>query len=189
MAERAGVSLARAGMRQKGEVWTLGHGRRSLEECIFLLRTHGLQAVEDVRSFPGSRRNPQFGKESLAPALAKEQIEYRHCPGLGGFRKPRDDSPNRGLTNEGFRGYADYMQTEEFRREFDALLSRICSRRSCLVCAETVPWRCHRFLLADLCVLRGLRVTHILGEKKTQLHERTRGFAEHHGVLVYAPEK
>jgi uncharacterized protein (DUF488 family) len=168
-------------------VWTIGHSTRSLEELVALLRAHGIDTVVDVRTVPRSRRHPQFEKTSLTESLPQAAIAYTHMPGLGGLRKPRRDSTNAGLRNEGFRGYADYMQTPDFGRHVMELITMAAGTRATVMCAEAVPWRCHRSLLADALVARGVRVLHILGRGEPKPHALT-SFARRDGVrLTYPP--
>ncbi len=142
-------------------LWTIGHSTRSLEALVALLRAHAINTVVDVRTVPRSRRHPQFEKTALTESLPQAAIAYAHMPGLGGLRKPRPDSPNTGLRPEGFRGYADYMQTELFEHHLATLLSFAEGARVAMMCAEAKPSECHRSLLSDALVARGLRVLHI----------------------------
>ncbi len=151
-------------------VWTVGHSNRSLEEFVGLLRAHAATLVVDVRKMPGSRRNPQFGRDVLSQALRQAGIGYMHMPELGGLRHRRPDSPNTGWENASFQGYSDYMLTPEFQKGLQALLERAREERVVLMCAEAVPWRCHRSLIADALVVRGVAVEHILGASRTQRH-------------------
>jgi len=154
-------------------VFTIGHSTRSLEELVDLLRRNRVQELVDVRTVPGSRRHPQFGKAALEAALPGLRIAYRHLPELGGLRKPRPDSPNQGWRNASFRGYADYMQTEAFRLGIETLLGLAAHRRVCVMCAEAVPWRCHRSLIADALSVRGVEVRHITGPGEPAAHSLT----------------
>lgn len=154
-------------------MWTIGHGTRSLAELVELLRGAGVSQLVDVRTIPRSRHNPQFNRDTLPEALAETGIAYLHLPGLGGLRRPRPDSVNGGWRNTGFRGYADHMHTPEFARNLDVLIERSRSRPTAVMCAEAVPWRCHRSLLADALTVRGIRVEHILGAGHSELHELT----------------
>jgi len=168
-------------------VWTIGHSTRALEELVDLLRAHDVDTVVDVRTVPRSRRHPQFEKTALAESLPQATIAYTHMPGLGGLRKPRVDSPNTGLRNQGFRGYADYMQTPEFGRHVMELVTLAASARVAVMCAEAVPWRCHRSLLSDALVTRGVRVLHIIGRAEPSSHVLT-PWAHRDGVrLTYPP--
>ena len=147
-------------------ILTIGHSTRPMEEFIELLRQHGVERLVDIRTIPRSRHNPQFNGDALARSLRGEQIEYAHLKELGGLRHPRPDSANLGWRNASFRGYADYMQTEEFDEAVRRLL-QVCGEKQCAVmCAEAVPWRCHRSLLADALVARGIPVEHILSASR-----------------------
>ncbi|HEY6843976.1 MAG TPA: DUF488 domain-containing protein [Thermoanaerobaculia bacterium] len=146
-------------------IWTIGHSTRTLDELVSLLREHDIERLADIRRYPGSRRYPHFSRESLAENLP---IAYVHMPELGGRRRPRPDSPNTAWRNEQFRGYADYMATPEFKSAIDALLAS--DHRTAIMCAEAVPWRCHRNLVADALTRRGHEVIHILGPGASQKH-------------------
>lgn len=154
-------------------VWTIGHGTRTIEELIGLLAAHGIGRLADVRAIPRSRHNPQFNRELLQDDLERTGVAYVHMPGLGGLRKPRPDSVNTGWRNRGFRGYADYMQTPEFRSNLDALHRQAGVRPTAIMCAETVPWRCHRSLIADALVVRGVDVRHIMSAESADVHRLT----------------
>jgi uncharacterized protein (DUF488 family) len=168
-------------------VWTIGHSTRPLEELVALLRAHALDTVVDVRTVPRSRHNPQFEKSALTESLPQAAIAYTHMPGLGGLRKPRKDSPNTGLRNEGFRGYADYMQTPEFGRHVMELITLAAAAHVAVMCAEAVPWRCHRSMIADALVVRGVRVLHVIGRGEPSPHT-LRPEARRDGVhLTYPP--
>jgi len=164
------------------ELFTIGHSTRSLEEFLDLLREHGIGLLADVRRYPGSRRYPHFSRESLERAT-----NYLHMPELGGRRQPLPDSPNSGWRNDQFRAYADHMATAEFRAAVDALLAR--PERAVVMCAEAVPWRCHRNLLADELVRRGVVVTHILAPGKTQRHVMNPMAVEEGDHLIYPAEQ
>lgn len=155
------------------ELWTIGHSTRPIEEFIELLQTHGIQILVDVRMTPYSRRNPQFHSDALAKSLADAGIQYRHMPALGGRRKTRPDSVNVGWRNESFRGYADYMQTREFWNALDDLMATAQGLPAAIMCAEAVPWRCHRTLISDALVSREWTVRHILSANSLQTHTLT----------------
>jgi uncharacterized protein (DUF488 family) len=142
-------------------VYTVGHSTRSLDELAALLSEPGVGELVDVRSAPGSRRNPHLAARSLAAALPARGIDYTHEPRLGGFRRPRPDSPNGGWQHQAFRGYADHMAGEEFRGGLERLLTIARSRTACVMCAEAQWWRCHRRLIADALLVRGFRVLHL----------------------------
>ena len=153
-----------------------------------MLRAHGIEVLADVRSVPRSRYNPQFNRETLPDQLAEAGIEYRHMAGLGGLRKPRKDSPNTGWRNDSFRGYADYMQTAEFERNVSELMALAAERRVAIMCAEAVPWRCHRSMISDAVMARGGEVRHIMSADKADAHRMT-SFARVDGERVsYPPE-
>ncbi len=167
-------------------VLTIGHSTRSLEAFIDLLKTHGVKMIVDVRTVPRSRHNPQFNLETLPEALKSVRIEYEHMAGLGGLRHGRPDSPNRGWHNASFRGFADYMQTEEFEKNLEALIPLARRKQICLMCAEAVPWRCHRSLLADALQVRGFSVSHITSKSQPQPHRLT-PFARVDGTRITYP--
>lgn len=148
------------------EVWTVGHSDRSLADFVALLRTYRIQLIADVRSVPRSRHAPQFEMDPLAASLVAEGIGYVHFAALGGWRHARPDSPNAGWRQAAFRGYADYMSTPEFGAGLEALVVAAGERRTAVMCAEAVWWRCHRRLVADALLARGIAVTHILSETK-----------------------
>jgi uncharacterized protein (DUF488 family) len=152
------------------EVFTIGHSTRSAGEFLDLLRAHSIQVLYDVRRLPGSNRYPQFNADRLKRFLEKRGIQYRHVPGLGGRRRPRPDSHNDAWRNASFRGYADYMETDEFKRSLDRVISRAAHKRVALMCAEAVPWRCHRSLIADALIARGLSVYDIMTETRATPH-------------------
>lgn len=154
-------------------IFTIGHSTQALGECMSLLKAHGVRTVVDVRTVPRSRHNPQFNRDTLPGELKKEGIGYVHMKGLGGLRKSRPDSPNTGWRTEGFRGYADYMMTGEFAGELEGLLGLRRRRHLALMCAEAVPWRCHRSLISDALIARGLEVRHIMGETRAEPHRLT----------------
>lgn len=153
-------------------IYTIGHSTRTLEEFISLLRERGVTRLADIRRYPGSRRYPHFSGESLERTLPEHGIEYHHFEPLGGRRRPAKDSPNAAWENEQFRGYADHMSSEEFQRAADRLIET--DAPTAYMCAEAVPWRCHRNLLSDELVRRGLEVIHILSAGKSQPHALSR---------------
>ncbi len=173
----------------RARVLAIGHSTRPLEELVDLLRSCGVVTLADVRTIPRSRRNPQYAQEALEPALARAGIRYVHLPRLGGLRHTRKDSPNAGWRNASFRGYADYMQTPTFAAALDELILLARQKRTAVMCAEAVPWRCHRSLIADALTARGIPVEHILGETSTRPHTPT-PFARFEGQQVtYPPEQ
>ena len=147
---------------------TVGHSTRAQDELIAMLKEAGVALLVDVRRFPGSRRHPQFGQARLRTALADHGIGYRHEPDLGGRREPRADSPNTAWRVAGFRGYADHMASGEFRAAIDRLVAE--PRPAAVMCAEALPWKCHRQLIADALVARGLEVVHLLAPGRHQPH-------------------
>ena len=169
-------------------LWTIGHSNRPLEEFMAMLRGHGVEVLVDVRTVPRSRYNPQFDRDALPGELAARGIEYRHQPGLGGLRKPRKDSRNTGWRNDSFRGYADYMQTAEFQANLEALLRLASERRVAIMCAEAVPWRCHRSLIADAVTARGSEVRHIMSAEKADAHRVTPFARVEGGKVTYPPD-
>jgi uncharacterized protein (DUF488 family) len=154
-------------------VCTIGHSNQPLETFIDLLRHHGIERIIDVRTVPRSRHNPHFGQDLLPASLDAAGISYTHMPGLGGLRRAQPDSPNMGWRNVSFRGYADYMQTAGFQAEVARLTSMACQDNCALMCAEAVPWRCHRSLIADALLVRGVQVEHIIGPKARRKHTLT----------------
>jgi len=154
-------------------VWTVGHSTRSAEEFAQILLAHEVQVLVDVRSFPGSRRYPQFNRAALAESLHEIGIEYKHEPRLGGRRTPRKDSHNTAWKNASFRAYADHMESEEFRNGVKDLLELAATARTAVMCAESLWWRCHRSLIADYLKAEGHTVIHILDQNKTEEHPFT----------------
>lgn len=167
-------------------IWTVGHSTRKIDIFISLLEENGIKIVADVRMFPGSKRYPQFNKEALADSLGKAGIRYEHFPELGGRRKARPDSQNTAWRNASFRGYADYMETEEFRKGVARLVD--LGRPTAIMCAEAVWWRCHRALISDYLKSRGLEVTHIVDLAKTEPHPFTSAARIIDGELSYRSE-
>ena len=154
-------------------VMTIGHSTRTAKEFIHLLRAHQVRRLVDVRTVPRSRHNPQFNRSELSPALHSARLHYRYMPGLGGFRHARRDSLNTGWHNASFRGFADYMQTPEFRKNLDDLIELARSEQIAIMCAEAVHWRCHRSLIADALLARGIEVREITNATRTQPHSLT----------------
>jgi len=170
-------------------VFTIGHSTRTIEELIALLTYHQITRLVDVRTIPRSRANPQFNKDVLPASLKKAGIAYVHVPELGGLRKTKANSPNGAWRNLSFRGYADYMQTPEFAGGIDLLLDWMQKDRIALMCAEGVPWRCHRSLIADALTVRRVPVEEIISATKKQRHKIT-PFAKVRGLTItYPPEK
>jgi uncharacterized protein (DUF488 family) len=152
-------------------VLTIGHSTRTLEEFIELLQIYGVTLLIDVRTVPRSRHNPQFNKEALPDQLKRFGIKYTHLPEIGGLRRPKPNSINLAWENLNFRGYADYMQTKEFTDALLKILALARENRVALMCAEALPWRCHRSLIADALVARHIRVQHIISKTGTVAHE------------------
>ena len=147
-------------------VWTCGHSNVPAQALLDALKGAGIEVLCDIRRFPMSRRNPQFNHDAMAASLAEAGIEYQHWPSLGGRRSPAQDTTNLGLRDPGFRGFADYMATPEFDAALASLVTLADASRSAVMCAEAVPWRCHRSLLSDALVARGVEVRHIVGSKQ-----------------------
>lgn len=167
-------------------VLTVGHSTRSIEEFIGLLRAHAVTCLADVRTVPRSRHNPQFNCETLATSLELADIRYVHMAGLGGFRQTSPQSPNAGWRNESFRGYADYMQTPDFTGNLAELIELAKQARLAMMCAEAVPWRCHRSLIADALTVRGVKVEEIVSRTQREAHTLT-AFAKVEGTLITYP--
>jgi uncharacterized protein (DUF488 family) len=165
---------------------TIGHSNRPLEQFLKMLTAHGVELLVDVRTVPRSRYNPQFNRDNLPEALQAAGIAYLHMPGLGGLRHTRKDSIQTGWRNLHFRGYADYMQTPEFERHIEELLRLDRERRVAIMCAEAVPWRCHRSLVADALTARGIPVGHIMTATQVNPHKLT-SFARIEGTAVTYP--
>ncbi len=170
-------------------LFTVGHSTLAIERFIGLLQTYGIERVVDIRTIPRSRHNPQFNNTALAGSLATAHIAYVHIPALGGLRHPSRASPNTGWRNKSFRGYADYMQTGEFAAALQVLVQMSGQGRTAIMCAEAVPWRCHRSLVADALSIRGIPVVEIRSESDYRMHELTR-FAHVEGLqITYPPEQ
>jgi uncharacterized protein (DUF488 family) len=167
-------------------VLTIGHSTRTIEEFVRLLKAHGATCVVDVRSLPRSRHNPQFNRDALRASLAIADIAYTHLEGLGGLRRPRPDSVNTGWKNASFRGFADHMQTQEFEASLERLIEIAHEERVAIMCAEAVPWRCHRSLIADALVACGISTEHILRETRRDSHT-LRSFVKRRGLCITYP--
>jgi len=172
-------------MPQQPTIWTVGHSTRPIDEFIGLLVTHQINLLVDVRTVPRSRYNPQFNTHTLAQSLREAGLQYRHLPELGGLRKPKKDSLNDGWRNASFRGYADYMQTDTFHRALEKLMAYGTGTRTAIMCAEAVPWRCHRSLIADALVSRGWEVQHVMSPEKATPHVPTSFAHFEKGTLTY----
>ncbi len=166
-------------------IWTLGHSTRSPEEFDELLLAHKIEVLVDVRSFPGSRRYPHFNKPELSRQLDSIGLTYLHLPALGGRRRPSPDSKNTAWKNSSFRAYADHMESEEFGQGIEALLELAQTKRTAVMCAEALWWRCHRSLIADYLKAKGVEVIHIVDAVKTQTHPYTSAARIVDGQLSY----
>ncbi len=162
-----------AASKETSRLWTIGHSTRSAEEFNQILAAHKVKALVDVRSFPGSRRYPQFNKQQLANSVQASGIAYFHLPELGGRRQTRKDSKNTAWKNQSFRGYADHMETAEFQRGIELLMKIAGEKRVAIMCAEALWWRCHRSLISDFLKARGVEVIHILAATHTETHPYT----------------
>jgi uncharacterized protein (DUF488 family) len=169
-------------------VLTIGHSTRTLEDFINLLQLHEVKCVVDIRTVPRSRHNPQFNMDSLPSTLLAVGIAYEHMGGLGGLRHSRSDSINTGWRNASFRGFADYMQTKEFENSLQTLIILARKHRIALMCAEAVPWRCHRSLISDALLVRGMRVEHIISGTRTQTHTLIPWARVKGKQIIYPPE-
>ena len=167
-------------------IMTVGHSTRTIDDFVRLLQAHGATCVADVRTVPRSRHNPQFNRDALPESLERASVRYVHMLGLGGLRHAKSGSPNTGWQNASFRGFADYMQTPGFSESLEELIRLAANELVVLMCAEAVPWRCHRSLIADALLVRGIRVEHILNAHRRQLHALT-PFAQVRGFEITYP--
>jgi uncharacterized protein (DUF488 family) len=172
--------------RSEFAVLTVGHSTRPLEEMLGLLAAHSVDLLVDVRTVPRSRHNPQFNREAFSTALELAGIRYRHAAGLGGLRRTHAGSVNEGWRNASFRGYADYMQTPEFEASLAGLIEEACRERVAIMCAEAVPWRCHRSLIADALVVHGVRTAELISVTRVAEHTLT-PFAKVEGLTITYP--
>ncbi|HYO84804.1 MAG TPA: DUF488 domain-containing protein [Bryobacteraceae bacterium] len=173
---------------EKPIIRTIGHSTRPVEVLIDMLKAHGVNVLIDVRTIPKSRQNPQYNREALEEQIHDAGLGYEHMKSLGGLRHPRKDSRNMGWRNDSFRGYADYMQTPEFAVALEALLATAARDPVAIMCAEAVPWRCHRSLISDILTARGYPVEHIMSATQSNRHTLT-SFARVEGTSVtYPPE-
>ena len=171
----------------RATLFTLGHSTRTPDETLDILRAYGVQLLVDVRTIPRSRHNPQFNKDVFGKFLRNRRINYRHMKELGGLRHAQKDSKNKGFRNKSFQGYADYMQTPAFAQAIDKLIELAKKKVVIIMCAEAVPWRCHRSLIADALTIRKIPVRHIFTKTNARLHSLT-SFAKVHGkALTYPP--
>jgi uncharacterized protein (DUF488 family) len=170
-------------------LYTIGHSTRTLEELVALLGDCGVSILADIRTIPRSRHNPQFEQDALRTALSRRRIRYVHLRALGGLRRTRKDSPNAGWRNASFRGYADYMQTADFERGLSELGELTQQGTVAVMCAEAVPWRCHRSLVADALTVRGAHVEHITGPGQSHPHRLTPFAHVEDTRITYPPEE
>jgi uncharacterized protein (DUF488 family) len=166
-------------------IWTIGHSTRPLDEFLDILAHYRIEAIADVRRFPGSRRHPQYGSVALEESLAARGIAYRWLRARGGRRRPRPDSPNVAWRNASFRGYADHLDSAEFAEGLDELLALSAEKRTAILCAESVWWRCHRAIIADVLRARGIEVVHILDARHATVHPYTPAARIVDGKLSY----
>jgi len=178
--------IAPAGRWRGVRLYTIGHSTRTLDEIVDLLRAHQVSILVDIRTIPRSRHNPQFNLEALRSALPRRHIRYAHLPSLGGLRRARPDSPNAGWRNASFRGYADYMLTDDFEHGLAEVEALTKDGTLALMCAEAVPWRCHRSLVADALTVRGADVEDIIGPGSSHPHRLT-PFAHVEGTRITYP--
>ena len=171
------------------QIWTIGHSTRDLDDFVGLLKENEIEALADVRSFPGSRKFPHFNAEALSFSLPEAGIEYIPFKQLGGRRKVRPDSPHTVWRNDAFRGYADYMDTDDFKKGIDDLLKLAASKRTAIMCSEAVWWRCHRSMISDYLKSIGVTVIHIMAPGKTEEHPFTSAATLKNGKLVYGSPK
>ena len=170
---------------KKPSIFTIGHSTHTIEEFIELLQTHGIQEVVDVRSIPKSRHNPQFNADTLKQSLQQVRIKYKHLKKLGGLRHTKKDSINLGWHNTSFRGFADYMLTPEFEKGLQALIKIATAKVTVIMCAEAVPWRCHRSLIADALIKKGWLVRDIMSRTSAKRHILTSFLKVRKGQIIY----
>ena len=174
--------------KKKRVIFTIGHSTRSLEDFIALLKEQGIKQLIDIRTIPKSRHNPQFNQADLRKALKNRRIGYRHMKGLGGLRHAKKDSINMAWENASFRGFADYMQTDAFKKNLEKLMAYACKKQVAIMCAEAVPWRCHRSLIGDALLVHGFDVENIMSHTKTVPHALT-PWAKVRGNKIWYPAK
>ncbi len=173
-------------LRDSAVIMTIGHSTRKATELLYLIEENGIDLLVDIRAIPMSRHNPQFNEERLKKFLKKHNISYKHMPELGGLRHTKKGSKNCGWKNASFRGFADYMQTPAFKKGINSLLTLHKKHKLVLMCAEALPWRCHRSLLADALIIRGIKVCHIVGKNSKKEHRMT-SFAKVKGKNITYP--
>jgi len=184
------LTVLKEDIRSTRQMWTIGHSTRKIDQFTSLLEERGVKLVVDVRRLPGSKCYPQFNKEALAQSLRERGIRYEHLPELGGRRKPRPDSRNTAWRNASFRGYADYVETEEFHKGVRRLLDLANEAgRTAIMCAEAVWWRCHRALISDYLKAQGIEVTHIVDANKSEPHPYTSAARMVDGTLSYTNDR
>lgn len=183
------VASRQGGAAASTRVFTIGHSTRPLEEFAQLLHEYGVDCLADVRTVPRSRHNPQYEHDALAVSLPERGIRYERMPALGGLRHTRKDSPNGGWRNTSFRGYADYMQTPEFAQGIDELIATARTNTVAIMCAEAVPWRCHRSLVGDALLVRGVEVFDIMSATQAKPHTLTSFARVDDGRITYPPEE
>jgi len=169
-------------------LYTVGHSTRTIEGFIEMLAAHGIERLVDIRTVPRSRMNPQFNRDAIEQSLNRAGMDYEHMKGLGGLRHPKKDSINTAWRNDSFRGFADYMQTEEFEKSLDALIKGAGEKKTAIMCAEGAPFRCHRSLIADALTARGIQVEHITGKGSRRPHEMTPFAKVKKGKVTYPKE-
>jgi uncharacterized protein (DUF488 family) len=172
-----------------GTLFTIGHSTLPIDAFVAVLEAYAIERLIDVRTVPRSRHNPQFNADALAASLAERQLAYLAMPALGGLRKPRADSPNGAWRNDSFRGYADYMQTDAFRAAVDQLVRLGQEKRSAIMCAEAVPWRCHRSLVADALEVRDVPVVEIMPDRGSRMHKLTPFAHVERRSITYPPDQ
>jgi uncharacterized protein (DUF488 family) len=175
-------------MKKKITIFTIGHSTHTIDDFVTILRAHNIQQVIDVRTIPKSRHNPQFNQAVVRQDLKNRRIAYRHMKGLGGLRHAHKDSINQGWHNASFRGFADYMQTDEFKKNIEKLIAYARKKRVAIMCAEAVPWRCHRSLIGDALLVRGVNVEDIISKSETKPHTLT-PWARVKGAAIIYPEE
>ncbi len=168
-------------------IYTIGHSTHPREEFLAILKAHAIELVADVRTIPKSRHNPQFNSEAMAMSLPENGISYEHIQKLGGLRHPKRDSPNMGWENASFRGFADYMQTADFEEGLKNLIAIAQKKKTAIMCAEALPWRCHRSLIGDALLVRGITVMDIMSASSVKAHTLT-PWAEVMGTVITYPK-
>lgn len=173
----------------EGTIFTIGHSTLPIDQFVAILKTYGIQRLVDIRTIPRSRHNPQFNSDALGHSLKQAGVEYLSMPALGGLRHAHKDSPNTGWRNKSFRGYADYMQSRTFHDALKSLIQMGRQKRTAIMCAEAVPWRCHRSLVADALLVEGVSAVEILSEGNYRVHKLTPFARIESGQITYPPEQ